>query len=115
MLDDPNLVPLVLVILFVLVVLFLILRAIRSIWKERRIIKSCWGNLESYQKSFLQVGILVFFFIHGFATHPAKDSYLPKVLADMLYEAGKGMFIVGVIALLQEIHEYRKHPNKDNQ
>lgn len=32
---------------------------------------------------------------------PAKDEYLPKVLSELLYEAGKALFMFGMISLLQ--------------
>lgn len=72
-----------------------------SVWKERGHFYISWGQLNLFQKWSIKFGLLIFFFMPILSKHPAKDEYLPKVLSELLYEAGKALFMFGMISLLQ--------------
>ena len=93
---------------FLLAIVAYLIFLLWAFLRERQALAASWKMLSHFEKYSLQIGIVVFFFMPLLASHPAKDSYLPKVLSEILSELGKALFIFGVIALLQRLHELNK-------
>ena len=101
------------VVIFSIIILVFIAVFARIVWKQRPIFTETYRQIPSYEKMSLQLGILLMSFVPLFESHPAKDSYVPKVLLSLMSEAGKALFIIGLVAFLQRAHvisNNQEHP-----
>jgi len=100
--------PWLILVLFALLVIESFFFLVRSLWKDKEIFFASWKEMKSFERTCLQVGLLLYITIPLLKEHPSKDSYVAKVLIDIFTALAGALFVLGALAFLKYAHEHDK-------
>lgn len=106
MLENKQLIGLA---VFIVILLFFAVLWVRSVWRERSIFKASWAGMTPWKKQTLQFGLLLYAVTPLLESHPAKESYICALSVKLLEASANGLFLVGIVAFLENCSEiYRQ-------
>lgn len=82
-----------------------IIQIIFDIIQNKKIYLKSWRSMIKIKRNSLIAGLVAIVFMPILEGHPGLNHYLSKVIYIIFTELGKGLFIVGMLAFLEQVHK----------
>ncbi|OAM96912.1 hypothetical protein [Vibrio europaeus] len=69
--------------------------------------------MESFEKRLLPMGLLLFILIPALKDHAAADTYIPRVLIEILPGLAGSFFVAGVLSYMKQVHDIKSGNRTD--
>lgn len=93
---------------YLLVLAIGIILIIRSIWRDWPNFKNSWAAMSNFEQYCLIVGFIAYLGLPLLSSHPAAPSYIGQVGIKVFEAIANGLFLVGVLAFVKNLHAASK-------
>ena len=90
-----------------LAILAVIVSSIVDFYRDWPILSTAWSRMELFEKRLFYIGISFFILIPALKDHPAANTYISRVLIEILAALAGSFFVAGVVSFMRQVHDIR--------